>query len=223
MCLWNARISRPTRCRSSFLRWSRATVPIGGQMTISHYIPGRLFRIMLSISPAVAGRLTGQRPAPTPAQLTPGQLTPGQPTPEQPTPEQPTPPLALLPVLAVAAAVTVVLVAFSGQYGYFRDELYFLTAGQHLAWGYPDQPPLVPFLARLMSDLAPGSLVVLRLPSALGGGALILLTALLTREMRGGRAAQLLACGVIAVAAEIGTMFGLGPEDFDLVFSVLLC
>ena len=71
------------------------------------------------------------------------------------------PRLALAPVLAVAVALTAILAATAGRYGYHRDELYFLECGRHLAWGYPDQPPFVPLVARLMSGLAPGSLVVL--------------------------------------------------------------
>ena len=43
--------------------------------------------------------------------------------------------------------------------------LYFLAAGQHFAWGYPDQPPLVPLVARLMDTVAPGSVVALRAPA----------------------------------------------------------
>jgi hypothetical protein len=33
---------------------------------------------------------------------------------------------------------------YAGQnYGYFRDELYYLACALHLDWGYVDQPPLI--------------------------------------------------------------------------------
>jgi hypothetical protein len=67
------------------------------------------------------------------------------------------PGLARAPVAGVAAQAAALLVAVSARYGYHRDELYFLARGRHLAWGYPDQPPLVPLIARLMSDLDPAN------------------------------------------------------------------
>jgi hypothetical protein len=89
----------------------------------------------------------------------------------------------------------------AGRYGYHRDELYFLRAGRELAFGYPDQPPLTPLLARAMDTLAPGSLVALRLPSALAAAVVVVLTGLLASEFGGGRGAQLLAAASMAVSA----------------------
>lgn len=115
------------------------------------------------------------------------------------------------PLTAMAGATAVLLIAVSGRYGYHRDELYFLQTGQHLAWGYPDQPPLTPALARLSTLLAPESLEVLRVFPALAAAAVVVLTGLLTRELGGGRPAQLLAAGCMAVSAVLlatGHLFG---------------
>lgn len=134
------------------------------------------------------------------------------------------PDLALWPVLAVAGLLTALLIAFAGRYGYHRDELYFIVSGHHLAWAYPDQPPFVPLIARLMTALAPGSLVLLRLPSAVAGGALVVLTGLLTRELGGRRPAQVLAAAVIAIApVVIGASHLLSTTTFDLPAWALLC
>ena len=47
--------------------------------------------------------------------------------------------------VAVCFALTACVVhfLFNSGYGYFRDELYYAACGQHLAWGYVDQAPLV--------------------------------------------------------------------------------
>jgi len=104
--------------------------------------------------------------------------------------------------LLLGAAVTVLLVVFAGGYGYHRDELYFLEAGHHLAWSYADQGPVTPLVARLMSDIAPGSLTVLRIPSAIAAGLVVLLTGLLAGELGGRPRARALA----AACAAVGTI-----------------
>ncbi|WP_235998778.1 ArnT family glycosyltransferase [Qaidamihabitans albus] len=91
-----------------------------------------------------------------------------------------------------------VLLAFAGRYGYHGDELYFVSAGRHLAWGYADQPPLVPLLALLMDTLFPNSVVGLRLPAVLFTGLGIVVAALTARELGGGRRAQVLTAGAFA-------------------------
>ncbi|MGH3908602.1 MAG: hypothetical protein ACRDTE_31120 [Pseudonocardiaceae bacterium] len=119
---------------------------------------------------------------------------------EQLRPEERIPPLTRGPVLGIAAAVAIVLLAFSGRYGYFGDELYFLAAGDNLSWGYADQPWLVPLLARVMDTITGGSLVGLRLPAAIVTAAGVVVTALIARELGGRRRAQIMAGGAFAVS-----------------------
>src|SRR6266849_5229950 len=58
-------------------------------------------------------------------------------------------------VYALAIAAVALHVAFSGRFGFFRDELYYAACGQRLAWGYVDHAPLAPFLAPFCVLLAP--------------------------------------------------------------------
>lgn len=90
-----------------------------------------------------------------------------------------------------------VLVSVASRYGYHRDELYFLAAGRHPAFGYPDQPPLVPLLARLLDN---GSLTLLRLPSAVMAGLVVLLSGLMAERLGAGRGGQWLAVGATALS-----------------------
>jgi 4-amino-4-deoxy-L-arabinose transferase-like glycosyltransferase len=97
------------------------------------------------------------------------------------------------PLVVVTGALVVVLVGFSARYGYFRDELYFLAAGRHPAWGYPDQPPSTPFLAWVMNGVGHGSLLVFRLPAVAVAAAVTLLSGLMAGELGGRLFAQVLA------------------------------
>jgi 4-amino-4-deoxy-L-arabinose transferase-like glycosyltransferase len=126
--------------------------------------------------------------------------------------------LSIGTLLAVAGGVALVLAAFAGGYGYHRDELYFLVAGHHPAWGYADQGPLTPLLARAMDALAPGSLTVLRLPSALMAGVTVFATGLTAFELGARRRGQVIAAGCAAVAAVVLAVGHLlSTTTFDLM------
>jgi hypothetical protein len=123
-----------------------------------------------------------------------------------------------------AAGVTVGLLALAGRYGFHRDELYFQITGRHLAFGYADQPPFTPLVAHLQSALFGDSLLATRIWPALVAGAVVLLAALLARELGGDRRAQALAA--VGVAASPGVLLAghtLSTETTDvLVWQVIV-
>ena len=117
----------------------------------------------------------------------------------------------------IAGAVVMVLLVVARRYGWHRDELYFLEAGRHLAWGYIDQPPFTPFVARLADELARHDLLVLRVVPAVATGVSVVLGALLVRELGGGRTAQVLGAGVVAGSGFVlGAGHLLATATFDI-------
>ena len=130
-------------------------------------------------------------------------------------------------VLAGALAAFVKLATalpFLGQYGWDRDELYYLQASRHLSLGYVDFPPVTALIGRLTIDVAGPSLVALRLTCVVAAMLAVVLVALCARELGGGFAAQLL-----AAVAFVLTPYGLGlgaifhPTMFDLLTWVAFC
>jgi len=131
---------------------------------------------------------------------------------------------ARLPVALLAGGTATALLLTAGRYGYFADELYFLAAGRHLSWGYADQPPLVPFLAWLTQTIAPGSLVVFRIPAILATAAGVVVTALIARELGGRRKAQTRAAAAFAICGQfVGSGHYLATSTIDpLLWTLVL-
>ncbi len=97
-------------------------------------------------------------------------------------------------IIVYVALIRIVLYFFAGpHYGYFRDELYYLACGEHPAWGYVDQPPLIAWIAWLLQHSIGTSLWALRLLPALAGVAGVAGAGLLARELGGRRWAMFLA------------------------------
>ncbi|MGA2493253.1 MAG: glycosyltransferase family 39 protein [Roseiarcus sp.] len=106
------------------------------------------------------------------------------------------------PAFWLGAACFLVHLAANPHYDVFRDELYFIACGEHPAFGYVDQPPLVPLIAAGSYKLFGTALTPLRLIPALAMAATVALTADFARRLGGGRFAQTLAglCVLLAPA-----------------------
>lgn len=121
------------------------------------------------------------------------------------------------PALWITAGVLLLHLWTAPRYGYFGDELYFLACGEHLDWGYVDQPPMIGLVSWLVRHTLGTSLLAIRSISALCAAALVWLTARIAAELSGGRFAQSLAAlcvgfgGVYLVIGYLFTMNAFEP------------
>ncbi|HEY2041526.1 MAG TPA: glycosyltransferase family 39 protein [Jatrophihabitans sp.] len=131
------------------------------------------------------------------------------------------PPFEWRVVAAAMASLSVALTAMSNRYGFHRDELYFRMLKP--ACGYVDQPPLTPLLAHLAANLS-GSPWVMRIPATACSVLSVLVIVLITREVGGGRPAQLLCAWSYAFAAvPLAMGHVLLTASLDLVTWPLIC
>jgi hypothetical protein len=116
--------------------------------------------------------------------------------------------------LLLGLAAVKIILQFVGirSYGFFRDELYYMACGEHLAWGYVDQPPLIALIAWLARQLFGHSIVGLRIFPVVAGAAVVFLTGIFARELGGGRLAQSL--------AGVAILFAPAFLAFDSLFSM---
>ncbi len=94
--------------------------------------------------------------------------------------------LDLAPAVLIVAGISfVVHVIFANNYGYFRDELYFMAMSHHPDFGYVDVPPLVPWITLIPRFITGNALWALHVISALVCASTILLTGLMARLLGG--------------------------------------
>ena len=121
-------------------------------------------------------------------------------------------------VLPVAAAEFLLLVVTSNRYGYHRDELYFRVAARHPAWGYDDQPALTPLVGRFSEWMFGADPRGLRMLSAVAMALVVVLVALIARELGAGAAGQAVAAlATAASAAAMAVGHLLSTTTFDVL------
>ncbi len=115
----------------------------------------------------------------------------------------------------------------NGNYGFFRDELYFISCGKRLAFGYVDQPPLTPIIAFLSNAISGDSLTIFRLPSAVSHSLIVFSTGYLALLLGGDKFASIIACAaalispLLLVNGHLLTMNAFEPFFWTLITIVI--
>ncbi|MGB6726555.1 MAG: glycosyltransferase family 39 protein [Terracidiphilus sp.] len=120
-------------------------------------------------------------------------------------------------------AFMVIHIAFSGRYGFHRDELLSYSNSMHLDWCYVVYAPLTAWLARAELVVFGTSLVGYRFLPAVAIGLVCVLAGLIARAMGGGRRSMLVAAvaaGIAGPTCFAGTFFSY--MSFDLLWWVLV-
>ncbi len=85
-------------------------------------------------------------------------------------------------VLVVLGLISIARLAIAAFYPPLDDEAYYWTWAQHLAWGYPDHPPMIAYVVRATTALAGDTALGIRLgPTLLALGTSVLLWDLVRR------------------------------------------
>ena len=120
--------------------------------------------------------------------------------------------------LVTALVLGGVLALVGGRYGYHRDELYFIEAGHHPAFGQPDQPVLVPLLATAWHTVVGGHLWAFRILPALAAALTTVVASLTCRDLGGTRRHQVTAAILTALTSIVpGTGHLFSTTTFDLL------
>jgi 4-amino-4-deoxy-L-arabinose transferase-like glycosyltransferase len=114
------------------------------------------------------------------------------------------------------------LLALSGEYGFHGDEMYYVVAGQHPAFGYVDQPPLTPLLSAGSVALLGATPTAVRVLPSFEMAFVVVLLALICRDLGGSRRAQVLAACTAALSGYLGAGHLDTTTDPDLLAWAIL-
>ncbi len=111
----------------------------------------------------------------------------------------------------------------SGNYDYFIDELYTMSCGRHLDWGFVDIPPVAPSIAAASMSVFGESMVAMRIIPAMAGSAFVVFSCLLTLKMGGGRFAVFMT-GLAVLVAPVWLVMNsfFAYDTFDQLVTIIL-
>ena len=125
--------------------------------------------------------------------------------------------LALLALLFLTLELVVIQ-----QYGWFRDEFYYVVCADHPAAGYVDHPPLSIWILAAWKGLFGESLVAIRLLPALVGGACVFWAGEFAHALGGDRWAQRLAAlAMITAPVYLAIHHVYAMNSFDILLWLL--
>ena len=126
-------------------------------------------------------------------------------------------------IIGLAGFNVILHLIFYNTLGYHRDELLYFTLGQHPDFGYASVPPLIGWLATLVSTFLGYSLIAVRLLPALLSGVMVILIAKIARELGGKSNAQgLAAIALICTPFSLRTFYLYQPVFMDVTFWTIL-
>jgi len=109
------------------------------------------------------------------------------------------------------------------EYGYFRDELYYISIGDQFHFSNLDMLPLSPLYLRFFTFIFEYSIKTIHLASSLLGAGSLLLTCLITKEL-GGKKYSIFMSGLFFIFSgflPFGSLFSYDSIDFLVIVSVL--
>ena len=131
-------------------------------------------------------------------------------------------PSDLIIPFSIALIQLVIQMLLNGNYGYFRDELYYIACSKHLAFGFVDQPPLSAAVLAVVRWTLGDSLHAIRFLPALAISATAILAALMTHRLGGGNfATGLASLCVVAAHVLLGQGRYFSMNSFDIFFWAL--
>jgi len=95
-------------------------------------------------------------------------------------------------VLFSCIIFTLIIGLYPVTFGFWRDELYYIALSKHLAWGYVDVPPLMPFCIAIIRKLFGESVFAMHLMPAIINAIILILTREIVKKLGGNLFSQVL-------------------------------